>query len=87
MPAERVTALLRAHLGCRDEPTWMNGFGKRCQEYEYPRQPPTPQGGARGAGWCAAGAFKRGSEWASGPAFRNPERACCACGGGTRGAG
>ena len=85
MNAEAVVALLRAHLGCRDDPKWgHNGYGKRCHEYEYPRQPATPKGAERGAGWCAAGALKPGSEWAGGANFRYPERACCACGGGTR---
>lgn len=83
--AEAVVALLRAHLGCRDDPKWgHNGYGKRCHEYEYPRQPATPKGAERGAGWCAAGALKPGSEWAGGASFRYPERACCACGGGIR---
>ena len=88
VPAEAVVALLRAHLGCRDDPKWgHNGYGKRCHEYEYPRQPATPKGAERGAGWCAAGALKPGSEWAGGASFRYPERACCACGGGIRDSG
>ena len=88
LPAEAVVALLRAHLGCRDDPKWgHNGYGKRCHEYEYPRQPATPKGAERGAGWCAAGALKPGSEWAGGASFRYPERACCACGGGIRDSG
>ena len=58
--------------GCTDEAGWRNGDrpggALTCSDYA--------------ARYCAGGAFRPGSEWASGEGFRYPERACCACGGG-----
>ena len=83
---EAVVALLRAHLGCRDDPKWgHSGYGKRCHEYEYPRQPAAQGRRARRRLVRRRRAQAR-QQWAGGASFRYPERVLRVLGG-TRNAG
>jgi hypothetical protein len=58
-----------AKQACTDKPAWHNGNGFGCSDYA--------------SRWCNGGDVRRNQSWAIGASFRNPERACCACGGGS----
>jgi hypothetical protein len=50
---------------CVDTPGWTNGNNLDCLNYFY--------------NFCADGAIRPGSEWATGDEWNNPEVHCCAC--------
>eukprot|EP00927_Polykrikos_kofoidii_P083009 TRINITY_DN8402_c0_g2_i1.p1 TRINITY_DN8402_c0_g2~~TRINITY_DN8402_c0_g2_i1.p1 ORF type:complete len:1106 (+),score=146.24 TRINITY_DN8402_c0_g2_i1:405-3320(+) len=75
---------------CKDTPGWVNGF-THCSHSMTEADGCTDGGltcfaysnGIKGKKICADGAVVKGSEWATGTGYNEPETNCCACGGGT----